>query len=318
LKLHISTPARLHFGIIDMLGDLGRIHGSVGVSIQKPRLILDIEESSETKITGARSNRALEIVEQLKETYDIQSGVSLTIHEDIPEHTGFGSGTQLALAIGTALNRIFDLGLSLEDIAVKLERSRVSGIGTHGFLKGGFIVDGGHSISNRDSVPPVIYHQNFPEDWRLIVCIPEVNKGFSGEQEQNAFKILEPPPAETVASVSRIVLMQMIPAIIEEDIKPFGDAMTHLDTIFGDYWQKIQGGTYTHPRIEECVNHLLENGAYGAGQSSWGPALYGLTDGEHQANQLLDEMNGFLNEDGNSGSAFITPADNHGARITQS
>jgi beta-RFAP synthase len=317
MKLNISTPARLHFGIIDMRGDLGRIHGSVGVSIEKPRLVIDIEESSKTEIIGARSSRAHEIIETYMKTYDIQSGITLTIHEDIPEHSGFGSGTQLALAIGTGLRTIFDLGLSIEDIAVKLERSRVSGIGTHGFIRGGFIVDGGHSTKNRDSVPPVIYHQDFPEDWKFVICIPKINKGFSGEQEQNAFKELEPPPAETIASVSRIVLLQMIPAIIEKDIQLFGDAMTRLDTMFGDYWEEIQGGTYSHPRIEECVNYLLQNGAYGAGQSSWGPALYGLVDGEKQANKLLDEMNYFLNADSNTGSAFVTSVDNTGAQVTE-
>lgn len=301
-----------------MRGDLGRIHGSVGVSIQNPRLIIEVEESNEIRIIGARSNRAFEIVDLFRNTYDIQSGVTLTIHEDIPEHSGFGSGTQLALAIGTGINRIFDLNLSAEDIAVKLERSRVSGIGTHGFLHGGFIVDGGHNMDNLDSIPPVIYRQDFPENWRFIVCIPEIMKGFSGAQEQNAFKELEPPSAETVASVSRIVLLQMIPAIIEEDITLFGDAMTQLDTMFGDYWKGIQGGTYTHPRIEDCVNRLLENGAYGAGQSSWGPALYGLAEGENQANTLLKEMNTFLNDDANHGVAFVTSVDNTGAQITES
>lgn len=317
MTIRISTPARLHFGIIDMRGDLGRIHGSVGVSIQEPRLVIDIAESKETRITGARSSRAQEIVELLTKTYNIQSGVSVKIHEDIPEHTGFGSGTQLSLAIGTALNKIFCLGLSVEDITVELERSRVSGIGTHGFLHGGFIVDGGHRVDHRDSVPPVIYRQDFPEDWRFVVCVPKIDKGFSGEQEQTAFKKLEPPPADTVAEVSRIVLMQMIPALIDEDIGLFGDAITRLDTMFGDYWKKIQGGTYTHPRIEECVNHLLDIGAYGAGQSSWGPALYGLAKGEKQANKLLEEMNRFLNSDGNIGSAFVTCVDNTGAQISE-
>lgn len=317
MKIRISTPARLHFGIIDMRGDLGRIHGSVGVSIKKPRLILDVEESSKTTVKGARSSRVFEFLELLKKTYDIRSNVDITIHEDIPEHTGFGSGTQLALAIGTALNRIFKLGLTIEELAIRLERSRVSGIGTHGFLKGGFLVDGGHSIQNRDLIPPLIYRQDFPEDWKFIVCIPEIKKGFNGEQEQDAFKRLEPPPGETIAAVSRIVLIQMIPAIIERDIKMFGDAITRLDTMFGDYWKKIQGGTYSHPRIEECVNYLLEMGAYGAGQSSWGPALYGLVDGEKQANNLLNGINKFLNENDNSGSAFITSADNKGAIITE-
>ncbi len=317
IKLRIDTPSRLHFGIIDMRGDLGRLHGSVGVAIEKPRLILEIKESSETNIRGARSSRAKEIIERLMRLYEISSGVELNIIEDIPEHMGFGSGTQLALALGVALNKIFDLNLTVEDIAVKLERSKRSGIGTHGFIHGGFIVDGGHSVKQLDTVPPLVYRQDFPTDWRFVVCIPEINRGYSGEKEVIAFKNLAPPPADTVSSVARLVLIQMIPAVIDEDIALFGDAMTKLDTMFGDYWKKIQGGTYSHPRIGECVDHLLENGAYGAGQSSWGPALYGLADSEKQANQLLSAMNEFMNEGENTGSSFITSVDNTGAKITE-
>jgi beta-ribofuranosylaminobenzene 5'-phosphate synthase len=300
-----------------MRGDLGRIHGSVGVSIQKPRLILDVEDSSETNITGARSNRARQILDFFVKNYGIKSGVKLNILEDIPEHTGFGSGTQLVLAMGTALSEIFNLELSIDEIAIKLQRSRVSGIGTLGFLKGGFIVDGGHNILNRDSVPPMIYRHDFPEDWHFIICVPDIQRGFSGLQEQNAFKDLNPPPVETIGLVSRIVLLQMIPAIVEKDIESFGDAMTRLDTMFGDYWKKIQGGTYSHPRIEDCVNYLLKLGAYGAGQSSWGPAIYGLAEGEDQAEEILEEMNGFLNLGRNRGTAFITSADNKGAQLTE-
>ena len=62
LKLRVNAPSRLHFGIIDMRGDLGRIHGSVGVAIEHPRLVLEIKESSETVIRGARSGRAAEII----------------------------------------------------------------------------------------------------------------------------------------------------------------------------------------------------------------------------------------------------------------
>ena len=317
MKMHVSTPSRLHFGIIDMRGDLERIHGSVGVAIESPRLVLEIKESSETRIHGARSGRAAEIIEQLKSIYEVESGVDLTIFEDIPEHMGFGSGTQLALAIGTSFNRLFDLHQSIEDIAVKLERSRRSGIGTHGFLHGGFIVDGGHSTKHLNTVPPMIYRQDFPDEWKFVVCLPEIDRGYSGEKEMSAFKNLEPPPADVVASVGHLVLLQMIPAIIDEDIALFGDAMTKLDTMFGDYWKEIQGGTYSHPRIGECVNHLLELGAYGAGQSSWGPALYGLAEGNRQANQLLKAMDEYLNDGDYTGSAFITSVDNVGAQITE-
>ena len=120
---------------------------------------------------------------------------------------------------------------------------------------------------------------------------------------------------EMISRVSRLVLMQMIPSILEKNITLFGDAMTKLDTIFGKYWATMQGGTYSHPRIESCVNHLLQNGAYGAGQSSWGPALYGLVEGKAQARELADEMDRFINQGESSGSVFITAADNKGAQI---
>jgi beta-RFAP synthase len=315
VKIKISTPSRLHFGIIDMRGDIGRLHGSAGVTIMKPRLVLEVEDASETSLTGTRVERAREIIDTLLCEKDTDSGVNVNIIEDIPEHMGFGSGTQLSIALGTALNRIFDLGHTFEDMVVKLGRSKRSGIGTLGFQQGGFIVDGGHAVNNPDTVPPLIHRSSVPEDWLFVVCIPDINIGFSGQRETNAFKKLEPPPSDLIASVSRLVLMQMIPSIAERDIEIFGDSMTKLDTMFGNYWATMQGGTYSHPRIDECVNKLLELGSYGAGQSSWGPALYGLVEGYTQARSVVEEMDRFMNDGSNTGTVFITEADNQGAVI---
>ena len=210
VKLRISTPSRLHFGIIDMRGDLGRLHGSAGVAIEAPRLILKIEEAGETVVTGNRSGRAQTIIENILGSHRIKNGVHLDIQSDIPEHMGFGSGTQLTIALGTALNNIFDLGMSYEDIVVGLGRSRRSGIGTHSFLHGGFIVDGGHAIGAPKTIPPLIHRTDVPDDWLFVVCVPEINTGFSGVKESEAFKNLEPPPVEMIARVSRLVLMQMM------------------------------------------------------------------------------------------------------------
>ncbi len=315
IEVSITTPARLHFGIVDMRGDLGRIHGSVGVAIMDPHLNLRATKSDKIEVHGNRSVRAQYFAEKILNDHGINGGVCIRIDEDIPEHIGFGSGTQLALSIGTAVAKLYSLDLSAEEIAIKLERSQVSGIGTHGFLHGGFIVDAGHALNRREEVAPMLFRTDVPEDWIFVVGIPNIDKGFSGEQEQNAFNKLEPPPAKVVAEVSRLVLIQMIPSIIDKDIALFGDAMTRLDTMFGDYWLEIQGGRYSHPRIEEGVNFLLNNGAFGAGQSSWGPAFYGLAEGKHQARELADNLNEFLNTANNSGKAFITGANNKGADI---
>ena len=315
IEIHLTTPSRLQFGIIDMRGDLGRIHGSVGVAIDHPRLRIKAKEGSEIKVMGARSDRALEIIQTIIKENNVGSGVSVEILEDIPEHSGFGSGTQLVLSLGAVLSKLFNLGLKTESTAVRFGRAQRSGIGVHAFKGGGFIVDGGHSVERLAAVPPQIFRHEVPSDWLFVVGMPDITKGYFGEDEKTAFKTIEPPSAEIVADVARTVLLQMIPSIIEKDIDRFGEAMTKLDTKFGSYWIKIQGGIYSHPRIEEAVNYLLDNGAIGAGQSSWGPALYGLAHGEAQARKLNEGLAKFLKERG-GGEAFITKADNKGAQMS--
>jgi beta-RFAP synthase len=149
------------------------------------------------------------------------------------------------------------------------------------------------------------------------VLFPTIPLRNSGPAETSAFKNLDPPPAALIGEISRIILMQMIPAIIEEDIISFGEAMTSVDFMFGEFWIGIQGGRFTHPLIEEGIGFLTENGALGVGQSSWGPAFYGLSEGETQAQKGCAELERYLNEDERKGRAFVARPDNHGAIVTK-
>jgi beta-RFAP synthase len=315
IEVNITAPSRLHFGIIDMRGDLGRIHGSVGVAIDYPNLCLKAIKSDTLKVRGSRVERVSEFARIIMREYCNQEAVEIEVLSDIPEHMGFGSGTQLALSVGEVFSRLYNLHLTTTDIATLLGRSKVSGIGTHAFQHGGFIVDGGHKLSDSDSVPPLVFRTDVPDDWYFVIGIPEINIGHSGLKEQNAFKELEPPPARLVAEVSRIVLIKMIPAILEREVEAFGEAMTSLDAKFGDYWALVQGGRYSNKRIEHCVNYLLNEGAYGAGQSSWGPALYALAEGKSHANDLLESLNTFFDSKEEKGRAFVTQANNRGANV---
>src|SRR4030042_4479860 len=250
IEVIVSTPARLHFGIIDMRGDLGRIYGSVGVAIHDPRLIIRATRSSTLKATGPRSNRVLEFAKIILDDDGISEGVDFHIIKDIPEHKGFGSGTQLALAIGSSISRLFNLKLNIENLTMKLSRSKVSGIGAHTFQHGGFIVEGGRSVKKLSSTPPLVFHSDIPLNWRFVIGVPEINQAISGETEKNAFKAFEPPSQELVGEVARLVLMKMIPSIIEKDIVAFGESITDLDFKFGEYWMKVQGGRFSHSIIE--------------------------------------------------------------------
>ncbi len=315
MKVTVRTPSRLHFGIVDMRGDLGRIYGSVGVAIERPYLMIKASSGESLKAKGPRSERVLEYSRTLLGELHSNRGAEFEVVTDIPEHQGFGSGTQLALAVGNAASRLYDLDLSIEDIAIKLSRSKHSGIGTYAFARGGFIVDGGHRTDRPNTVPPLVFRSDIPRNWLFVVGVPSITRGINGAKEAKAFERLEPPPGSLVGEAARRVLMGMIPAIIEGEIEAFGEAMTALDDTFGEYWLKIQGGRYSHPAIEAGVNHLREAGAYGVGQSSWGPAFYGLVKGEKMASELTSDLSEFLSSGGRRGEAFYTHANNHGAEI---
>ena len=60
----------------------------------------------------------------------------------------------------------------------------------------------------------------------------------------------------------------------------------------------------------EC---MLQCGAYGAGQSSWGPALYGLVK-ESESKAVANKMRDFLTRNKKGGSVFVTRCSNRGAR----
>lgn len=315
IEVTVSTPSRLQFGIVDMRGDLGRIHGSVGVAIDRPNIVLKASTAKKIRARGPRSNRIVHYAETMMRGSGIKEGVEFDLISDIPEHSGFGSGTQIALAVGSAISHLFDLDLSVEDIALKLNRSRVSGVGTHAFRLGGFIVDGGRPVDKPNFVPPLIFRSDVPEDWFFVIGIPKIHAKMSGIKEKDAFKNLEPPPKWLIGEVARIVLLKMIPAILEKEIIAFGEAMTALDYKFGEYWLEVQDGIFSHKTIESGVQFLLRAGAYGAGQSSWGPAFYGLAQGEEQARDLSDGLSEFLKSEGAAGRAFYSTPNNRGAEI---
>ena len=55
IEVTVKTPSRLHFSMIDLRGDLGRIHGSVGVAIDRPNIVLRARAAPEIKRNVTRT-----------------------------------------------------------------------------------------------------------------------------------------------------------------------------------------------------------------------------------------------------------------------
>ncbi|HDQ05228.1 MAG TPA: kinase [Candidatus Bathyarchaeota archaeon] len=318
MKVYVKTPARLHFGLIDMNGDMGRFFGGLGVAIDRPNVILQAQTSEGFSVTGEKAELATSLAKRFLETYHINAGVSIHVEQSIPEHAGLGSGTQLALAVASALAKLFQVKATIQELSLAMGRVKRTGVGTAVFGQGGFVVDGGKKMKKgsviSESFPPLIFSQPFPEDWKFVVAVPDVKRGLAKTEEKDAFDHVPPMPVEIVGRLCQLTMMKLLPALLDRDIGSFGDALTQIQVVIGGYFADVQGGTFSSSAAAETILFMKKCGAYGVGQSSWGPAVYGLAQNVKDAEKLRAEVEAFLqNRDG--GQVFVANANNRGATI---
>ena len=110
------------------------------------------------------------------------------------------------------------------------------------------------------------------------------------------------------------MLTALLPALVEGDVEEFGAALTTIQELVGDAFATAQGGRF-HPRSGALVEALLRHGAAGAGQSSWGPAVYGVVGSEAAGRDVARRIEDLL---GGDGSVALVGFDNRGARVEPS
>jgi beta-RFAP synthase len=271
-------------GFIDLSGALGRQFGSIGVALNEIHTRLSITPSSEFKVLGYSVERAMMCIDFLHQSLDFPESFHLEIETAIPEHVGLGSGTQLSLAVGMALNAFFGLRLSVREIAALTDRGMRSGIGIGVFEQGGLVVDGGRGKNT--VTPPVISHLNIPENWRFILVFDRRGKGLHGNQEIDAFNELPGFPKEEAARLCYLLMMQGLPAVAEQDISRFGEVISTLQQSVGDYFAPVQGGIFSSQEVDQAMQWLKTQGAIAIGQTSWGPTGFCAVDDQVVAESL--------------------------------
>src|SRR5439155_1324630 len=101
-RVFVEAPARLHFGVLDLRGDLGRRFGGIGAAIPAPSLLLEARAADGLKAEGPDAARALEFARRFARHHGLDLRLHFCLHRSIPTHAGLGSGTQLALAVALA------------------------------------------------------------------------------------------------------------------------------------------------------------------------------------------------------------------------
>jgi beta-ribofuranosylaminobenzene 5'-phosphate synthase len=310
-SVFVEAPARLHFGVLDLRGRLGRCFGGLGAAIPSPSLLLEARPADRVSAQGPGADRATEFAQRFLADRELGGGVHLNIHRAIPSHSGLGSGTQLGLAVGRALAELRGLTLDPLELARSAGRGKRSAIGTWAFGLGGFIVEGGRRPDS-ERIAPLVARLTVPPSWRYVVAVPSAARGLSGEAEARAFEQLPPPPEGDAERVAHLVLMQLLPALVDDDLPSFGRALTAIQRITGAWFASQQGGVFAPGPTEQLIATMARSGAVGVGQSSWGPAAYGIVGDDEAATALAGQVRRSL---GSAGEVFEGAFASQGARV---
>ena len=274
-------------GFIDLSGALGRHFGSIGMALNEISTSLSVSHAEQRTITGPSAQRADKCLTMMCQALNVSDRLKINIETAIPEHVGLGSGTQMSLAIGTAMNAYYGLGLTVRDIAALMDRGFRSGIGIGIFEQGGLVVDGGRG--EKTITPPVLAHFDIPVDWRFILVFDRRGQGLHGQQEREAFNQLPPFPQQEAAQLCYLLLMQGLPAIAENNLAQFGDVITQLQKSVGEHFASAQGGVFTSAEVAQAMQWLEQQGAVAIGQTSWGPTGFCAIDGAERAEAIIHE-----------------------------
>lgn len=285
----IEAPSRLHFGLLslpvagqthwpDPDGHPGlplRAFGGVGLMIDRPGVVVTAEPSRDWSAEGIHAQRALDFAKSFMASTPENGRCRFRIRVErcSPEHVGLGVGTSLGLSVAKALACELGHGdLDAVELAQRIGRGKRSAVGIHGFQHGGLIVEAGKLPD--EPIAPLVGRYEFPEDWRVLLLLPNQSSAWHGDRERNALTNVR--VGNDTGLLCRIVLTGLLPALLRSDFTGFSSALSEFNLRAGEAFEREQQGRYATRTIQGILAKLRDARVLGAGQSSWGPAIWGL------------------------------------------
>jgi beta-ribofuranosylaminobenzene 5'-phosphate synthase len=320
VTVRVRAGGRLHFGFCNLSLAHERLYGGMGVALEAPRVELAVEPAEgvhcEDETVRTYAERSVELLGV--------PGARVAVAEVLPRHTGLGSGTQVALSTLAGVARVYGRDLRVREAAPDLGRGGRSGVGVAAFEAGGFVLDAGHPTARFTTarprrgewtVPAVSARHDVPEEWRFLLVTPETTPGRSDATEDESMRaVVERADPATADRVAGVLTRRLLPAIAEGSVERFGTAVEEVGRLNGAWYADEQGGVY-RPPVGAVVATLGDDPAvFGAGQSSWGPTVYGVTDRERAA-AARSAGRRALAEAGVEGTVRVVSGRNRGASV---
>lgn len=304
-----------------------RSFGGVGLMLDRPPTQVRLKRAGRLEARGLHAERALGYAKACADAWRLGDvGCAIEVAAAPAGHVGLGTGTQLGLAVAAGMRHLFARGAEahappatphpiqeelqpsdhdwLFDTRDSMELARVVGrgrrscVGVYGFSRGGLIVEAGRTIrdeagpdddSTRD-FSPMVARVRLPSAWRCVLLVARDATGISGEAERAAFSRLPPVPREITAELSRLALLDLLPAAVEGKFIEFSLAVRAYGALAGKPFESEAARLPYAKATADLLDLLAELGTPGCAQSSWGPAVMACCETLDKAGGLVERL----------------------------
>ncbi|EJS61298.1 4-(cytidine 5'-diphospho)-2-C-methyl-D-erythritol kinase [Bacillus cereus] len=275
LKLLVKAPAKINLSL-DVLGKRQDGYHEVKMIMTTIDLAdrLELTELAEDRIEILSHNRyvpddqrnlAYQAAKLLKEKFNVKKGVSITIEKTIPVAAGLAGGSSDAAATLRGLNKLWDLGLTIDELAE---------LGAEIGSDVSFCVYGGTAIATGRGEK--IEHIKTPPSCWVILAKPHI--GVSTADVYGNLKLNR---------VTHPNVDQMVDVINAGDYRGICDT---VGNVLEDVTFKM------HPEVARIKAQMKRFGADAVLMSGSGPTVFGLVHHDSRMHRIYNGLKGFCEQ----------------------
>lgn len=246
-------------------------------------------------------NTAAMAAKAVLELLHAADGVELRIHKNVPTAAGLGSSAASAAAAAYAVNKLFDGGLTRNDLIFPATVAEAA-------VSGGFFADNtapallGGATLTRCREPLDVIRLGSIRDLVIVVATPDFKVTTKHAREILPEQI---PLAAFVENMANSCLM--VAAFTKDDINLLGRCINDVVV------EPVRASLI--PGFHDVKGAALEAGAYGCSISGAGPSVFAITDNVSKADYIGRAMQGAFEARGVACERYIAKVERDGAKV---
>ncbi|QOY37457.1 4-(cytidine 5'-diphospho)-2-C-methyl-D-erythritol kinase [Anaerobacillus isosaccharinicus] len=275
MKITIKAPAKINLSLDvlhkreDGFHEVEMIMTTVDLAdrieltmLEENKIVVDVSEGF---VPSDNRNLAYQAAQLLKDKFHVQKGVRIAIQKNIPVSAGLAGGSSDAAATLRGLNQLWNLGLSLDELA---------GLGAQIGSDVSFCVYGGTALATGRGEK--IKHISAPPPCWVILAKPPI-----GVSTAEVYRNL------MVDDLTHPNIKNMVAAIEE---RQYQEICQQLGNVLETVTFKL------YPEVQRIKDQMIRFGADGVLMSGSGPTVFGLVKHESRMVRIYNGLRGFCND----------------------